>query len=249
VTTIANRIRGLPSWQVTLAIALFVLGFLVATQVANETVRVRYTTQERSPLVETALRLQAQQELLKAEIVELRRRITELEAAAPGSAAELRQLYADLEGARMAAGLLAVSGPGLAFRLEDAPQAGIDQEGLVSARDVRVVIEELWLAGAEAIAVNGERLTVSTAVLDIGGSILVNSAYLAPPYDVSAIGPPDMYDHITASVAFGDFFQERVERHGLRLGVAELESVDLPAFAGTLNLRFGEPVETAGPGG
>ncbi|NJD29681.1 MAG: DUF881 domain-containing protein [Chloroflexi bacterium] len=247
MTTLAQRLRAVPSWQVTLSVALFVLGFLVATQVANETERVRYTTQERSPLVETALRLQSQQDALKAAIVELRRRIAELEAAAPGSAAELRQLYADRESARMAAGLLAVTGPGLAFRLEDAPQAASDPEGLVSARDVRVVVEELWLAGAEAIAVNAERVTASTAVLDIGGSILVNSAYLAAPYTISAIGPPDMYERITGSVAFGDFFHDRVERHGVRLGAAELESVDVPAFAGTVNLRFGEPVESPEP--
>jgi len=248
VTAVLARLRGMPSWQITLSGALFVLGFLVATQIANEAIRVRYTTQERSPLVEAALRLQSQQDALKAEIVELRGRISDLEASTPGSAAELRQLYADLEGARMAAGLLAVTGPGLAFRLEDAPQAATDPEGLVSARDVRVVVEELWLAGAEAIAVNGERVTISTAVLDIGGSILVNSAYLAAPYTISAIGPADMYERITASVAFGDFFRDRIERHELRLGVADLESVDLPAFAGTLNLRFGEPVETPEPG-
>jgi uncharacterized protein YlxW (UPF0749 family) len=248
MTAIGGRLRAIPSWQITLAVALFVLGFLVATQFANDSARVRYTTQERSPLVETALRLQSQQEALKADIVELRRRITDLEAAAPGSAAELRQLYADLESARMAAGLLAVTGPGVAFRLEDASAAGTDPEGLVSGRDVRVVVEELWLAGAEAIAVNNERVTVSTAVLDIGGSILVNSAYLAPPYTISAIGPADMYERMSTSAAFGDFFRDRVERHALRLGVAELESVDVPAFAGTLNLRFGAPVETPGPG-
>ena len=58
---------------------------------------------------------------------------------------------------------------------------------------MRTVVEELWLAGAEGVAVNGERVTVATAILDIGGSVLVNSAYLAPPYQVSAIGPTDLY--------------------------------------------------------
>lgn len=248
MTQLAARLRAIPSWQITLAFALFVLGFLVAAQFASEAPRVRYTTQERGPLVETALGLQAQQDALKAEILELRRRIGELEAQAPGAAAELRQLYADLESARLAAGLLAVSGPGVAFRLEDADQAGTDTEGLVSARDVRVVVEELWLAGAEAIAVNGERVTVSSAVLDIGGSILVNSAYLAPPYTISAIGPLDLYERISLSVAFVEFFHARVERHGLGLGVAQLETIDLPAFAGTVNLRFGQPAESPAAG-
>jgi uncharacterized protein YlxW (UPF0749 family) len=241
VTRLLGRFRGLPSVQVTLFIALLLLGFLVAAQIAAEGPRVRYSTEERSPLIETALGLQAQQEALKAEILALRDRIGELEAQDPGAAESLRRLYADLEEARIAAGLIAVTGRGLAFRLEDGT-GGNSLDALVTARDVRVLVEELWLAGASGIAVNGERVVGSTAVLDIGGSILVNSAYLAPPYTVSVIGPADLYERLRASVGFVGFVQGRIEPSGLRLSVAELDSVDLPAFAGSVGLRFARPV-------
>ena len=66
--------RAIPSWQVTLGAALLGLGFLIAAQLAAEGPRVRYTTQERSPLVETAIELQAQQEALKQQILDLRER-------------------------------------------------------------------------------------------------------------------------------------------------------------------------------
>lgn len=237
-----GRFRGLPSVQVTLFIALLLLGFLVAAQIAAEGPRVRYSTEERSPLIETALGLQAQQEALKAEILALRDRIGELEAQDPGAAESLRRLYADLEDARIAAGLIAVTGRGLAFRLEDGSGGGGSLDELVTARDVRTLVEELWLAGASGVAVNGERVVGSTAVLDIGGSILVNSAYLAPPYTVTAIGPADLYERLRASVGFVGFVQGRIEPSGLRLSVAELDSVDLPAFAGTVGLRFARPV-------
>ena len=121
-----GRIRGLPSVQVTLALALLVLGFLIAAQIAAEGPRNRYSTEERSPLIETSLGLQAQQEALKAEIVRLRTHIGELEAQDPGAADSLRRLYADLEKARVAAGLIAVSGRGLAFKLEDGGLGGVD---------------------------------------------------------------------------------------------------------------------------
>jgi uncharacterized protein YlxW (UPF0749 family) len=245
VSVLVARLRALPSVQVTLAIALLLLGFLVAAQIAAQGPRIRYSTEERSPLIETALALQAQQDSLKAEIVGLRQQIGQLEAQDPGAAESLRRLYADLEQARLAAGLIGVSGPGLAFRFEDgAPGSGVD--ALVSAQDVRVLVEELWLAGAEAISVNGERLAATTAVIDIGGSILVNSAYLAPPYLIKAVGPPDMYDRLQGSVAFVEFVQGRVERSGLSLSVAQLDSVELPAFAGTVNLRFAEPEPSGG---
>ena len=247
MSTLVGRLRSLPSVQVTLAVALLVLGFLIAAQIAAEGPRTRYSTEERSPLIETALGLQSQQEGLKSEIVGLRSRIGDLEAQDPGAADSLRRLYSDLESARLAAGLIAVTGRGLAFRLEDSTQGGGGIDSLVTARDVRVLVEELWLAGAEGIAVNGERIVGSTAVLDIGGSILANSAYLSPPYTIKAIGPSDLYQRLQASVAFVEFVQGRIEPSGLRLSVAELDTVDLPAFAGTVNLRYATPVASPAP--
>jgi uncharacterized protein YlxW (UPF0749 family) len=246
VSTLVGRLRALPSVQVTLAVALLVLGFLIAGQIAAEGPRTRYSTEERSPLIDTALGLQSQQEGLKSEIVELRTRIGDLEAQDPGAADSLRRLYADLESARLAAGLIAVTGRGLAFRLEDGTQGG-DVDSLVTARDVRVLVEELWLAGAQGIALNSERIVGSSAILDIGGSILANSAYLSPPYTIKAIGPADLYERLRASVAFVEFVQGRVEPSGLRLSVAELDAVDLPAFAGTVTLRYARPAETSAP--
>jgi hypothetical protein len=112
---------------------------------------------------------------------------------------------------------------------------------LVTAADVRVLVEELWLAGAEAIAVNGERVTPATAILDIGGSVLVNSAYLAPPYQVFAIGPDDLYDQLTAANGFRDFVRARAEAFGVKISYAVLTDVTVPAYAGTINLRYARP--------
>ena len=243
MSMVVARLRGLPSVQVTLSIALLVLGFLIAAQIAAEGPRVRYSTEERSPLIETSLNLQTQQEGFKAQILDLRRRIGELEAADPGAADSLRRLYAQLEDARLAAGLIPVSGPGVAFRLEDGSN-GVDS--LATARDVRTLIEELWLAGAEGISVNGERVVGATAVIDIGGSILVNSAYLAAPYTITAVGPPELYQRMQASVSFVQFVQGRIEPAGVGLSVAELDSADLPAYAGTVNLRYAQPAPSGG---
>ena len=246
MSSLLGRARALPSVQVTLAAALLVLGFLIAAQIAAEGPRVRYSTEERSPLIDAALGLQSQQESLKATILGLRGRIGDLEAQDPGAAESLKRLYAELEDARLAAGIIPVTGKGVAFRLEDGTHGGPDS--LVTAQDVRVLVEELWLAGAEGISVNGERIVGSTAIIDIGGSILVNSAYLAGPYTISAIGPSDLYDRLKSSAPFIQFVQGRIEPSGLHLGVAQLDKVDLPAFAGTVALRFARPSpSTAAP--
>ena len=241
-------LRGIPSWQITLGAALLALGFLIAAQLGSEGPRVRYTTQERTPLLETATELQSQQDELKARILALREDIQSVEGLGAGSADLVRQLNAaarrgpdrsradpaDRHGDRPPARRFAGAGP------PGASQA----DYLVGSRDVRTVVEELWLAGAEAIAINSERVTPTTAIIDIGPSLLVNSAYLAPPYQVTALGPADLYDRLSSSPGFVDFVRARAEAYGIRLSFAEPESVDMPAFAGTVTLRYSRPLSS-----
>ncbi|OGO57253.1 MAG: hypothetical protein A2V84_02280 [Chloroflexi bacterium RBG_16_70_13] len=247
MTAVLARIRALPSWQVTLTGALFVLGFLIAAQLAAEGPRIRYTSQERAPLIETALGLQEQQDALQTRILELRAQIVELEGEEPGSEALVRQINAALEHARIAGGLVQLTGPGIIFRLEDADNPGPERDSLVTARDIRTLVQELWLAGAEAASINSERVTTGTAVLDIGNAILANSAYLAPPYEVRAIGPDDLYERLTTSASFIEFVRSRIEPYGLRLSFSELDAVTVPAYAGTIRSRYGRPDPSAEP--
>lgn len=239
-------LRSRPSWQITLGAALLALGFLIAAQLASESPRVRYTTQERTPLLETAGELQTQQDDLKARILQLRDQIQGVEGQGAGSADLVRQLNAELEQARIAAGLIPLTGSGIVLQLEDSqkpvPPDGSQADYLVGSHDIRTVVEELWVAGAEAIAINGERVTPTTAIIDIGASLLVNSAYLAPPYQVTALGAADLYQRLSASPGFIDFVRARAEGYGIRLSFAEPESVDMPAFVGTVTLRYSRPL-------
>lgn len=236
---LVRRFRAVPSWQVTLSVALLGLGFLIAAQLSAEGPRIRYTSQERAPLIETVLGLQTQQDALKARILDLRGQISSTEGQLPASAAQEKALNAELERARIQAGLVQLQGSGLIFRLEDADAVGGgNTDGLVTARDVRIVVQELWLAGAETVSVNGERVVVTTAILDIGNSILVNSAYLAPAYEIRAIGPSDLYSRVTGAASFVEFIRDRVSPAGLRLSFAELDSVTIPAYAGTVSARY-----------
>ncbi len=242
MTALGTRLRTIPSWHITLGIALLALGFLVAAQVSSERPRVRYTTQERPPLVETVLELQRQQETLKDRILALRSEIQATSEAGRGSAALVRELNDDLAEARLAAGLVDLVGPGLVLQLEDSsatpPPDGSEADLRVNARDIRTLAEELWLAGADAIAVNGERLTATSAIVDIGGSVLVNQAYLAPPYQLSAIGPPDLYERLSASQGYADWVVTRVQTDGIGASWGEFERVEVPAFAGILRLDY-----------
>src|SRR4029078_4514833 len=219
MTSMAARLRSIPSVQFTLAAALLGVGFLIAAQLAAQGPRVRYTTQERAPLIETATQLQQRQDQLKARILQLREQIQSNEQTSEGSAEQVRQLNDQLQEACIAAGLIPLTGTGIVLQLQDSQEPvapGADQaDYLVGARDLRSVVEELWAAGGEAIANNRARINAATAVIDVGPSILVNAASLAGPSQVSAIGPDDLYARLSASPGFVDLIRTRAQAHGI----------------------------------
>jgi uncharacterized protein YlxW (UPF0749 family) len=253
VTPILARARALQSWQVTLAIALAALGFLIAAQLRSEGPRVRYTSQERSPLVETALELQRNQDTLKGRILDLNKQIRELQGSGEGNAVLVRNLNEQLESARIAAGLVALEGPGVVLALDDSPvpvpSGGTGSDYRVTAQDVRTLVDALWQAGAEAVAINGERITTVTAISDIGGTVLVNYAYLAPPYQVTAIGAKGLYGRLAAIGSFAELVRTRADAFGVQMNYAESDKVVVPAFAGPVTLLEAHvpPAESVAP--
>jgi uncharacterized protein YlxW (UPF0749 family) len=253
--SVGRRLRAIPSWQITLGLALLALGFLTAAQLASEGPRVRYSTQERTPLVETVNELQTQQDDLKSRILDLRAQIQGVEAEDVGSEDLVKQLNDELLAARIAAGLIPLTGTGIVIQLEDSrdpvPPDGSEIDYLVGSRDILAVVGALWGSGAEAIAVNGERITPMSAIIDVGPSVLVNSAYLAPPYQITALGAEDLYEQLSRSAGFVDFVRTRGDGYGIRVSLAEPGSVDMPAFVGTVTLRYSRPVSSpvASPSG
>jgi len=249
MAALVARVRRVPSWQFTLAAAMLVLGFLMVAQAGAEPSVVQYTSQERPPLVETATELQSQQDGLKAQILQLRAQIEDLESSSAGNNALVTSLNQQLQRARLAAGLVDLQGPGVVVQLEDSteaiPPGAAPGDYLVGSSDLLAVVNELWLDGAEAIAVNGERITATSGMTDIGSSILLNGTYLQPPYQIVAIGPNDLYARLTSSANFERFLKARVEGYGIGLGAGSLDKAVVPAYAGTVALAYARALPTS----
>lgn len=143
--------------------------------------------------------------ILEDQIVERRSAVDDLVAAIQTTTTEIEALQSDALGEQYpllldaalrdgaSAGTTAVTGPGLVIRLNDAvPLLGeTDEAARVQDYDVQVVVNALWASGAEAIAVNGHRLTSTSAIRSAGEAILVDLVGLSHPYTVEAIGNPD----------------------------------------------------------
>jgi uncharacterized protein YlxW (UPF0749 family) len=182
--------------------------------------------------------LEREQLNLKDAIGRLRVRLDYYQRTAASETEMLGDLRDELAGQRMRAGLVALRGPGVLLSMDDShltpPSLEADLNPyIIHEYDLRDAIHLLWLAGAEAIAVNDERVVGGTSVYCAGSTIMVNDTRLSPPYVVRAIGDPEaLYAMATDTAYLGDL-RRRAQQHGVTLTVDWREKVVLPAYRGS----------------
>ncbi|HJQ42924.1 MAG TPA: DUF881 domain-containing protein [Jatrophihabitantaceae bacterium] len=141
---------------------------------------------------------------------------------------------------QLGAGEVAVTGPGLEARLTEpkqssaAPTGGrgdgsIASSSILTDRDVRSVVNELWADGAEAIAVNGIRLTPTSAIRFAGEAVLVDFQPITSPYVISAIGNADDLATSFASSDVASRYQTLSSAEGVGFAFSEHKKLSLPA--------------------
>ncbi|WP_313408470.1 DUF881 domain-containing protein [Aeromicrobium sp.] len=195
---------------------------LLLTVAAVQTRNDRPATEaERDALVEN---IQLRQDLVdgKQESAErLREEIADLQAASvddnPGTTA-----------LKIAAAALPVEGPGIVLQVQSSEDE--DQPaGRLTDTDVQLVVNGLWLAGAEAVAVNGHRLTATSAIRSAGEAITVNFRSVTEPIVISAIGDDETLLNQWEQGPSGRYLQERGEAAGIEYRVQRSDDVELAA--------------------
>lgn len=192
-----------------------------------------------------------------ARVEELRAEVDALRASAlEGVGGDPAELVTRLG---IAAGEVPVTGPAVVVELDNAP--GLDDavggqprdgtgtvaEGRVYDVDLQVVVNGLWAAGAEAVAVDGVRLTALGSIRNAGEAILVDLQPLVPPYRVVAIGPvPELETRFAASDA-GGYLSGLRQNFGVRASVTSAEEEQVPG-ASSLRLRYAQVPAAATPG-
>jgi uncharacterized protein YlxW (UPF0749 family) len=143
--------------------------------------------------------------------------------------------------AQLQAGQVKVSGPGLTVTLREpasataSPSPGrggttpIGATNILTDRDVRSIVNELWHDGAEAIAVNDIRLTPTSAIRFAGEAVLVDLQPITPPYHISAIGDSDALATNFAESSVASRYQTLTGVEHIGFEFADSEHVQLPA--------------------
>ena len=174
-----------------------------------------------------------QGENYKSQITELENKKEAFLVVSPDNAVANTKLL-ELEELKYLSGLTDVKGPGVIVTLNDAEKLEDGDnvmDRLIHDKDVLHIINELRVAGAEAISINNERLIATSEQICAGPTIKINSNRYAVPYEIKAIGDPELLSKaLKESSIVAIMLQNK-----LRVSIEEKEEVQIPKFANDIN--------------
>lgn len=226
---------------------LLLLGFLVTSALVEESRRegqIPSRSAELLGLIETRevgiAELQGEAESLAASLEELQR-------TGAQDSERLSETVADLNRLRLSAAAATARGPGVVVELADSDSSprtrGELTDLFIQDVDLRLVVNALWQAGAEAIAVNDHRIGGTTAIRAAGDRILVNFAPIASPYRLSAIGDPEELRTGLQETEISRQFDVWTQVYGLGFAIELSDDLSLPGLRSSERLEWARPVE------
>ncbi len=176
-------------------------------------------------------------------VTDLREQVDALGQAGTGGTGLDDQLAASAA----TAGYSAVTGPAVTVTLDDAPASfagdGIDPDLLlVHQQDIQAVVNALWIGGAEAMTIQGQRVVSTTGVKCVGNTVVLHGIPYAPPYVISAIGDPARLQAALTGSGPIQIYKQYVEAYRLVYSEQTDARVEFPAHEGALDLSYARPV-------
>ncbi len=186
--------------------------------------------------------LQDSNKNLREEIKSLRGRITQYEEQLSTGKGAIQALNEQLQSLKVLTGLTPVVGAGIEVVLNDigvkAPSPELQSLYLIHDYDLLQLVNELKVAGAEAIAINGQRLSFYSTIRCVGNVIQINGVPVASPFRIQAIGDPEVLE---GGLKTPGGILDLLGSSGIKIKVERKPQLLLPPFAGRTQLRFAQP--------
>ena len=250
--TRAEQTGAATTWQsprvraaVLLTIGVGILGLLFATTAIQARRGAPAAAAERASLVEQIEHMRDRSVALQADVATAETTLADAQDDALVTTEAGEAIRNELDRLALISGASAVTGPGLVVTVDD---AAADQDGDTDLDDTRVqdidlrqVLNGLWSAGAEAISVDGTRVTARTSIRAAGDALFADLAPLRPPYEIRAIGNPETIGPRFLDSAGAAWLQVLAGTYGIVFEVSTEASIEIPAVA-TFDLTWATSV-------
>ncbi len=218
--------------------ALVLLGLLL-TVAGVQTARTEPVRQaSHASLVGQVKDRRAELDGARKKVLDLRRQVARAQSARLAATRAGRTLDDQLQTLGVVTGAAAARGPGVRIVVDDKADAATERQ-TVQDVDLQILVNGLWAAGAEAVAINGQRITNLTSIRLAGDAITVNLRSLAQPYTISAIGDPDQLPARFVESAAGTWWLNLKSVYGLQFTMTREDSLTVPA-APPMTLRHAQ---------
>ena len=171
-------------------VTLAVFGVLVFTAASQTSRNASTSARDRATLIDQVNARRATVQQRNDQVRALRRENDQLDTELLAGRQTGSSVFARAQRLSVLTGAGKVKGPGVRVVVDDAPGATSARNKVLDS-DLQKLVNGLWEAGAEAISINGQRLTNLTTIRLAGWAITVNYRPLTAPYVVSAIGNTD----------------------------------------------------------
>jgi uncharacterized protein YlxW (UPF0749 family) len=236
-TSQGRRLFGRLGGPAVVILLTAVMGFLLIGQLrGTERFRRRLEAESEGDLTRILASLTTEADSLRDEVSALKLQLLRLETNSVRDQASVDAADEELRALEVLAGTVAVSGPGLVLTVEDT-------RGAVGYDTLIDVVQELRDAGAEAIAINGQRVGAASAFANRKGGVSLDGAALTPPYKVTAIGQATTLEG--GLKIPGGTFDALESLPGVHVEVDRSAKVDLPALARPPTFRSARPVSSS----
>jgi uncharacterized protein YlxW (UPF0749 family) len=219
-----------------------VLGFLLVTSANSARADRRAAEPRKAELIRLIESRRVQVGDLDEAVAELRGQVATAERREARESAVQAAAAADATQLAVAAGTLTVRGRGVQVRLADSDRPARSPDDASAGRihdvDVQLVVNALFAAGAEAVAINGNRVVATTAIRSAGDTLVVNFRPLRPPYRVDAIAAD--LDRFNAS-DIAERFRRWSKLFGLSYSTKREERLTIPGFTGRVAIDTAQP--------
>lgn len=146
-----------------------------------------------------------------------------------------------LEHLKTKAGLTEAKGEGVEITLDDSPRADPTSASIAHAADLRDLVNVLWGAGAEAIAINDERIVATTSIDSVINTVMINNIKLATPFTIKAVGAQDKMVKALSKNGEIKSIYKRVDTEGLIFTVTPFKKIEIPAFSSSFDFKQATP--------
>jgi len=223
----------------SVALVCIILGFMLAVQFKTTAANPNnISTARAQDLTEQLEKITKERDALADELASLREKLAQTNKRDQA----INALTEELTRANVLAGLVPVKGPGIIVTLTDSSQPLQPTDNpnlyLVHDEDLLRLVNELRAGGAEAIAVNDQRLVSNSEIRCAGPTILVNTTKIAPPFVIKAIGDPQLLE---SSIRMKGGWLETLETWGIKSQVKVMQTIEIPAYKGPLNFQYAVP--------